>query len=282
MSPEQYCFQKTQSSKSNFALGFLFLTKQKKMALTALYAFCREVDDIVDECKDYKTGKRRLDGWRVEIDRLFEKKPQHPVSRALLPHLSTYNLSKEYFLEIIDGMEMDLNFHRYENFKQLQLYCYRAASVVGLLSARIFGFTNKDTLKYAHDLGIALQLTNIIRDLGEDAHRGRIYVPLDLLDQFSLTEDDILSSKRNGKLTLLVKYLGDQANDFYRSAMRRLPKEDVRKQLPGLIMGNIYYALLRKVVSNEPDNILNISTGLSPIKKILVATTTFFGMSWIK
>ena len=179
-------------------------------------------------------------------------------------------------------MEMDLNFHRYENFKQLQLYCYRAASVVGLLSARIFGFTNKDTLKYAHDLGIALQLTNIIRDLGEDAHRGRIYVPLDLLDQFSLTEDDILSSKRNGKLTLLVKHLGDQANDFYRSAMRRLPKEDVRKQLPGLIMGNIYYALLRKVVSNEPDNILNISTGLSPIKKILVATTTFFGMSWIK
>tara|TARA_B110000259_G_scaffold43208_1_gene49894 strand:- start:3855 stop:4703 length:849 start_codon:yes stop_codon:yes gene_type:complete len=282
MSPEQYCFQKTQSSKSNFALGFLFLTKQKKMALTALYAFCREVDDIVDECKDYKTGKRRLDAWRVEIDRLFEKKPQHPVSRALLPHLSTYNLSKEYFLEIIDGMEMDLNFHRYENFKQLQLYCYRAASVVGLLSARIFGFTNKDTLKYAHDLGIALQLTNIIRDLGEDAHRGRIYVPLDLLDQFSLTEDDILSSKRNGKLTLLVKHLGDQANDFYRSAMRRLPKEDVRKQLPGLIMGNIYYTLLRKVVSNEPDNILNISTGLSPIKKILVATTTFFGMSWIK
>ena len=282
MSPEQYCFQKTQSSKSNFALGFLFLTKQKKMALTALYAFCREVDDIVDECKDYKTGKRRLDGWRVEIDRLFEKKPQHPVSRALLPHLSTYNLSKEYFLEIIDGMEMDLNFHRYENFKQLQLYCYRAASVVGLLSARIFGFTNKDTLKYAHDLGIALQLTNIIRDLGEDARRGRIYVPLDLLDQFSLTEDDILSSKRNGKLTLLVKYLGDQANDFYRSAMRRLPKEDVRKQLPGLIMGNIYYALLRKVVSNEPDNLLNISTGLSPMKKILVATTTFFGMSWIK
>lgn len=282
MSPEQYCFQKTQSSKSNFALGFLFLTKQKKMALTALYAFCREVDDIVDECKDYKTGKRRLDGWRVEIDRLFEKKPQHPVSRALLPHLSTYNLSKEYFLEIIDGMEMDLNFHRYENFKQLQLYCYRAASVVGLLSARIFGFTNKDTLKYAHDLGIALQLTNIIRDLGEDARRGRIYVPLDLLDQFSLTEDDILSSKRNGKLTLLVKYLGDQANDFYRSAMHRLPKEDVRKQLPGLIMGNIYYALLRKVVSNEPDNLLNISTGLSPMKKILVATTTFFGMSWIK
>ena len=282
MNPEQYCFQKTQSSKSSFALGFLFLTKQKKTSLTALYAFCREVDDIADECKEYEIGKSKLDWWRLEIDRLFEKNPQHPVSKALLPHLTTYDLSKEYFIEIIDGMEMDLNFNRYENFKQLQLYCYRAASVVGLLSARIFGFTNKDTLKYAHDLGIALQLTNIIRDLGEDARRGRIYVPLDLLNEFKLTEDDILSCKKNRKLALLVKHLGDQANSFYQSAMSRLPKEDKRRQIPGLIMGNIYYALLAEVVSNQPDNILNIKTLLPPVRKIIIAISTFVGKSWVK
>ena len=191
MSPDQYCSKKLKDSRSNFAIAFIFLSTNKKRALNALYAFCREVDDIADECKEYEIGKAKLDWWRDEIQRMFDNNPQHPVSKALLPHLENFHLNQEYFIEIIDGMEMDLNFNRYESFKQLQLYCYRVASVVGILSAKIFGFKNPQTNKYAHNLGIALQLTNIIRDIGEDARRGRIYVPLDQLDANNISEIDI-------------------------------------------------------------------------------------------
>ena len=163
MSPQDYCKQKTKESHSSFLFAFIFLGQKKRNALTALYAFCREVDDIADECKEYNIGKSKLDWWRLEIDRLYNNKPQHPITKALEPYISDYELDKAYFIEIINGMEMDLNFNRYDNFKQLQLYCYRVASTVGILSAQIFGYKDAKTLKYAHNLGVALQLTNIIR-----------------------------------------------------------------------------------------------------------------------
>ena len=205
MTPQEYCKQKTKESHSSFLTAFIFLKKEKREALTALYAFCREVDDIADECLDHEIASRKLNWWREEIERLFKSEPQHPVSKALHPFISHFNLSKNYFIEIIDGMEMDVKFNRYESFEQLQLYCYRVASCVGILSANIFGFKNKNTLDFAKNLGIALQLTNIIRDLGEDARRGRIYIPLDELKKLDVSEEEIISLKNSKKIKDLVK-----------------------------------------------------------------------------
>jgi phytoene synthase len=282
MTPQQYCIDKTNESGSSFLPAFYFLGKEKKMALTALYAFCREVDDIVDECKEYEAGKVKLDWWRSEITCLFSGNPQHLVTKCLVNYIDKFDLNKEYFIEIIDGMEMDLNFNRYNNFKQLQHYCYRVASVVGILSAKIFGFNNIRTLKYAHDMGIALQLTNIIRDLGEDARRGRIYAPLDELKTLNVTEADILNCKEDEKIKKLVMFMSERAENFYFSAIDHLPIEDKRKQLPGLMMGSIYFVLLQEIKKNNPEKILKQRAILPPFRKLTVALTCFINYTWIK
>jgi len=282
MTPDQYCKEKLNASHSNFAMAFIFLSNKKRKAMNALYAFCREVDDIADECKEYEIGKSKLDWWRVEIQRLFDNNPQHPVTKALLPHIKNYQLNQEYFIEILDGMEMDLNFNRYESFKQLQLYCYRVASVVGIMSAKIFGYKNVQTNKYAHNLGIALQLTNIMRDIGEDARRDRIYVPLDQLKTLNISENEILALTKNEKFIDLINHLSLQAKGFYLEAIRQLPKEDKWAQLPGLIMANIYYILLHEIRQNTPENIVNIKTLLPPSRKFFIALGTIFGVRWIK
>lgn len=282
MTPQQYCINKTNKSGSSFLPAFYFLGKEKRMALTALYAFCREVDDIVDGCDDYKEGRKKLNWWSLEVSRLFSGTPQHPVTKLLVNYIYKFDLDEKYFNEIIDGMEMDLNFNRYENFTKLQLYCYRAASAVGILSAKIFGFNNINTLKYAHDMGIALQLTNIIRDLGEDAKRGRIYIPLDELKLFDLTETDILKCTNHKKIKKLVIFLSERAQNFFFSAVEHLPAEDKRKQLPGLMMGNIYFVLLKKIVTSDPEKILNKRTLLSPYRRVIIALTCFMNYTWIK
>ncbi len=282
MTPDQYCKEKLNASHSNFAMAFIFLSNKKRKAMNALYAFCREVDDIADECKEYEIGKNKLDWWRAEIQRLFDNNPQHPVTKALLPHIKNYQLNQEYFIEILDGMEMDLNFNRYESFKQLQLYCYRVASVVGIMSAKIFGYKNVQTNKYAHNLGIALQLTNIMRDIGEDARRDRIYVPLDQLKTLNISENEILALTKNEKFIDLINQLSLQAKGFYLEAIRQLPKEDKWAQLPGLIMANIYYILLHEIKQNTPENIVNIKTLLPPSRKFFIALGTIFGVRWIK
>ena len=282
MTPDQYCKEKLNASHSNFAMAFIFLSNKKRKAMNALYAFCREVDDIADECKEYEIGKSKLDWWRAEVQRLFDNKPQHPVTKALLPHIKNYQLNQEYFIEILDGMEMDLNFNRYESFKQLQLYCYRVASVVGIMSAKIFGYKNVQTHKYAHNLGIALQLTNIMRDIGEDARRDRIYVPLDQLKTLNISENEILALTKNEKFIDLINHLSLQAKGFYLEAIRQLPKEDKWAQLPGLIMANIYYILLHEIKQNTPENIVNIKTLLPPSRKFFITLGTIFGVRWIK
>ncbi|MCB1913503.1 MAG: presqualene diphosphate synthase HpnD, partial [Rhodocyclaceae bacterium] len=174
----KYCQDKAAASGSSFYYSFMFLPPERRQAITALYAFCREVDDVVDECRDPSIAQSKLEWWRHEVSQIADGEPQHPVSQALKDVSTRFTLPQEQLLEIIDGMEMDLQQTRYLDFKGLQLYCYRVASVVGLLSAEIFGYTDRQTLKYAHDLGIAFQLTNIIRDVGEDARRGRIYLPI--------------------------------------------------------------------------------------------------------
>ena len=172
MTPDEYCQQKTARSGSSFYYSFLFLPQPQRRAITALYAFCREVDDVVDECQDLQVAASKLAWWRQELAGLDAGQAQHPVTQALQSASAEFSLPGEQLQEIIDGMEMDLQQSRYLDFKALSLYCYRVAGVVGLLAARIFGYQDRKTQKYAHDLGFAFQLTNIIRDVGEDARMG--------------------------------------------------------------------------------------------------------------
>ena len=281
MTPQEYCKQKTRESHSSFLSAFIFLKKEKREALTALYAYCREVDDIADECLDHEIASKKLNWWREEVERLFKGEPQHPVSKALHPFLSHFNLSKNYFIEIIDGMEMDVKFNRYESFEQLELYCYRVASCVGILSAHIFGFKNKDTLTFAKNLGIALQLTNIIRDLGEDARRGRIYIPLDELKKLGVSEEEIISLKNSEKIKILVQNQSDRAKKFYDLASKTLPIEDKKSQKISLVMGNIYYVLLKEIVKDNPEKILNQKTILPGFRKMRISILTMLGCSFI-
>jgi phytoene synthase len=267
MSPLEYCKQKAAQSGSSFTFSFFFLPRKQREAMTALYAFCREVDDVVDECTDYNVAQTKLNWWKSEIINLYTNKPQHPVTKALQPYVAEFNLAQEHFLEIIDGMEMDLKFNRYEDFKQLQLYCYRVASVVGLLSASIFGFKNRKTLKYAHDLGMAFQLTNIIRDVGEDARRGRIYLPLDELKKAKVTEESILQSRESAAVKELMEYQIERAETYYDKAMRELPSEDIKEQQPGLMMAAVYRTLLREIKSDGAEKVLNTRTSLGGLHK---------------
>ncbi len=276
MTPQQYCKQKAAQSGSSFTVSFLFLPKNQREAMTALYAFCREVDDVVDECTDFNVAQTKLNWWKSEVANLYANMPQHPVTKALHPVIAQFHLAQEHFLEIIDGMEMDLKFNRYADFKQLQLYCYRVASVVGLLSAQIFGFKNRKTLKYAHDLGMAFQLTNIIRDVGEDARRGRIYLPLDELKKAKVSEEDILQSRETAAVKELMEYQIERAETYYDKALRELPTEDAKQQRTGLMMAAIYRTLLREIKADSAEKVLNSKTALPPFRKFMLAMQTYF------
>jgi phytoene synthase len=247
MTPDQYCQDKAAASGSSFYYSFFFLPQDKRRAITALYAFCREVDDVVDECSDASVARTTLNWWRNEVAAIYSGKPQHPVTQALVPIVKQFNMAQEHLLEIIDGMEMDLDQPRYADFKSLQLYCYRVASVVGLLSVGIFGYSDRQTLKYAHDLGIAFQLTNIIRDVGEDARRNRIYLPMDEMQQFGVTATDILNSRETENFQKLMAFQIERARRYYQQAFDHLPAADRKTQHTGLIMAAIYQATLDEV-----------------------------------
>jgi len=250
MTPDQYCQDKAAASGSSFTSSFRFLPQDKRRAMTALYAYCREVDDVVDECSDANVARTTLNWWRHEVAAIYGGKPTHPVCQALVPVVRQFKLAQEHLQEIIDGMEMDLDQPRYADFKSLQLYCYRVASVVGLLSAEIFGYTDRQTLKYAHDLGIAFQLTNIIRDVGEDARRNRIYLPMDEMQQFGVTAADILNSRETENFQKLMTFQIERARRYYRQAFDHLPAVDRKAQRTGLIMAAIYQAVLDEVVTS--------------------------------
>lgn len=275
MTPQQYCQQKTKQSGSSFTLSFLFLPKHKREAMTALYAFCREVDDVVDECTDYQIAQTKLQWWKQEINRLFHETPQHPVTKALKPVVAEFGLQEAHFIEIIDGMQMDTQYNRYADFEQLALYCYRVASVVGLLSAQIFGYSDKSTLAYAHDLGMAFQLTNIIRDIGEDARRGRIYIPIDELEKAGVSEQQLLQSQNTAQThALLIKQI-ERAELFYEKALSQLPPADIKQQLPGLMMAAIYRALLQEI-RQAPNLVLTHKIMLPPFRKLRLALGVWF------
>ncbi|MDD3326675.1 MAG: presqualene diphosphate synthase HpnD [Zoogloea sp.] len=273
--PHAYCQEKASSSGSSFYYSFMFLPPERRQAITALYAFCREVDDVVDECHDLQVAQTKLDWWRNEVRQVFGGQPQHPVGQALKDVVQHFPLPMEQLLEIIDGMQMDLNQTRYLDWKALNLYCYRVASVVGLLSAEIFGYTNRQTLKYAHDLGLAFQLTNIIRDVGEDARRGRIYLPVDELQRFNVPARQILDARHSDNFRDLMAFQAARARQLYDQAFAQLPAEDRKAQRPGLIMAAIYRTLLDEI---EADGflVLDRRTSLTPLRKIWIAGRTWF------
>ncbi len=273
--PHAYCQEKASSSGSSFYYSFMFLPPERRQAITALYAFCREVDDVVDECHDLQVAQTKLDWWRNEVRQVFGGQPQHPVGQALKDVIQRFPLPMEQLLEIIDGMQMDLSQTRYLDWKALNLYCYRVASVVGLLSAEIFGYTNRQTLKYAHDLGLAFQLTNIIRDVGEDARRGRIYLPIDELQRFNVPARQILDGEHSDNFRALMAFQAERARQLYDQAFAQLPAEDRKAQRPGLIMAAIYRTLLDEI---EADGflVLDRRTSLTPLRKIWIAGRTWF------
>ena len=247
MTPDQYCQEKAASSGSSFYYSFMFLPSEQRQAIIALYAFCREVDDVVDECNDPGVARIKLHWWREEIAKAFSGTPTHPVVQALQQTVKSFNLPKEHFIEIIDGMEMDLNQVRYRSFKDLNLYCYRVASVVGLMAAEIFGFKNHQTLDYAINLGLAFQLTNILRDVREDAMRGRIYLPMDELQRFGVSEEDIIKGQQTEQVTALMRFQAERAHQYYQKAFELLPDEDRFNQRSGIIMAAIYQATLAEI-----------------------------------
>ena len=273
MSPNEYCQNKAATSGSSFYYSFLFLPAEQRQAITALYAFCREVDDVVDECSDRDVARRKLDWWREELAACFDDKPRHPVTEALASALPRYNLPAEYFQEIIDGMNMDLDQQRYESFSELALYCHRVAGVVGLLSAEIFGYRQRDTLKYAEALGTAFQLTNIIRDVREDAERGRLYLPLDELLEYRINPHDLLNGKAGDALPALLRLQAERANDYYERALGYLPEQDRYAQRSGLIMAGIYKTLLNEIQTDDYQ-VMQHRIYLTPLRKLWIAWTT--------
>lgn len=273
MTPEQYCQDKAASSGSSFYYSFLFLPEQQRQAVIALYAFCREVDDIVDSHAENAIKQAKLQWWRGEIDALFNGQAQHPISKALTPVIERFNLPREQFEEILDGMEMDLHIKRYASFKDLSLYCHRVASVVGLLSAEIFGYRDRKTLKYAHDLGMAFQLTNILRDVYEDACSDRFYLPQDELRQFQVSETQIMQRENSENFVALMRFQTQRAQSYYDKAMAELPEQDRYPQRAGLVMARIYQSTLDEITA-DGYRVLQHRISLTPLRKFWLAWRT--------
>lgn len=274
MSPDDYCQQKTAQSGSSFYYSFLFLPPERRRAITALYAFCREVDDTVDECTDQGVARIKLAWWRAELSKMYAGSPSHPVTQALAPHLAPYDLKEEHLQAIVDGMEMDLDQTRYLDFANLEKYCWHVAGAVGILSASIFGVTQPQTLKYAEKLGLAFQLTNIIRDVGEDARKGRIYLPVNELQQFDVKAADLLNARHSDKFEALMRFQTERAERYYDEAYALLPRADRRAQRPGLMMAAIYRTLLDEI-ARDGFHVLNQKISLTPLRKLWLAWKTY-------
>ena len=273
MTPDEYCQQKAAQSGSSFYYSFLFLPPPRRRAITALYAFCREVDDVVDEVPDPGVARTKLYWWRQELARVFDGTPQHPVAQALVPVVREFALPQDQLQTIIDGMAMDLNQTRYLDFPALELYCHRVAGVVGLMSAQIFGYTDPRTKDYARDLGVAFQLTNICRDVGEDARRGRIYLPQDDLARFDVAPSSLLRADHSQSFRELMAFEVGRTQQWYERALAQLPDADRKAQRPGLIMAAIYRTLLNEI-ARDGYRVLDRRTSLTPVRKLWIAWKT--------
>jgi len=270
MTPEQYVQEKAAGSGSSFYYAFLFLPPRRRAAITAFYAFCREVDDVVDEVEDPGVAQTKLAWWQTEVSRAFAGDPQHPVMRALMPQSAGFGIEERQLQAVIQGCRMDLEQTRYLDFPGLERYCHLVAGIVGEVAARIFGQSQARTTEYAHKLGLAFQLTNIIRDVGEDAMRGRIYLPVNELQQFDVKAHEILQRKYSDRFTALMRFQAERAHRLYDEALALLPAEDRRSQKPGLMMASIYRTLLREIEADD-FKVLHQRVSLTPVRKLWLA-----------
>ena len=274
MTPQEYVQQKAAAAGSSFYYAFLCLPRQRRAAITAFYAFCREVDDVVDDATDTGVAATKLAWWRTEVARAFEGQPSHPVMRALMPLAADYRIEQRHLMAIVDGCQIDLEQTRYLDFVALQRYCHLVAGIVGEVAANIFGQTSADTTAYAHRLGLALQLTNIIRDVGEDAMRGRIYLPVNELQQFDVKAHEILKRQETDefrqRFVALMRFQAERAHRCYDEALALLPAQDRRSQKPGLMMGSIYRDLLREI-ERDDFRVLRQRVSLTPLRKLWLA-----------
>ena len=274
MNPDEYCQQKTGQNRSSLYYSFLFLPVERRRAITALSAFCRDAKDIVDVCTDAGVARTKFAWWRQELARLYSGQPQHPVARALQPAIQPFAIKQEYLVAILDGMEMDLRQNRYLDFAALEQYCHRVAGVVGMLAASIFGYSDERTLAYARTQGIAFQLSSIIRDVGKDRRNGRIYLPMDEMQQFGVTAADILHACHTENFTRLMTFQIERAERYYLAALAQLPQIDRKAQRPGLIMAAIYRTLLEEIEAGGC-KVLTQRTALTPVRKLWIAWKTW-------
>jgi 15-cis-phytoene synthase len=275
MTPDEYCQQKAAGSGSSFYYSFLFLPPERRRAITAVYAYCREVDDVVDEVSDATAAEATLAWWRTEIAQLFDGHPTHPVTRALQPFIGgELGISEQRLSAVLDGMQVDLRQNRFLDYSALQRYAHLVAGVVGEMSAGIFGHRDSQTLKYAGRLGLALQLINIIRDVGDDARRGRIYLPVDEMQRFEVKAADVLAARYVKGFVPLMRYQAERARATYQEALALLPAVDRKAQRPGLMMGAIYSALLTEI-EHENFQVLHQRIALTPLRKLWLAWRTW-------
>jgi phytoene synthase len=277
VTPQQYVQDKAASSGSSFYYAFMFLPPPRRAGITAFYAFCREVDDVVDEVRDPSVAAARLAWWQQEVTTAFAGRPSHPVMQALMPLAPEFDIRAEHLLEVIEGCRMDLEQTRYLDFATLQRYCHRVAGVVGEVAANIFGRTHADTLRYAHRLGLAMQLTNILRDVGDDARRGRIYLPLEDLQRFDVKAHELLRREApwgySDRFQALMEFQAARAHATYDEALALLPEPDRQAQKPGLMMAHIYRTLLREIQA-QGFQVLHQRTSLTPLRKLWIAART--------
>jgi len=270
MTPQEYVQQKAAASGSSFYYAFLFLPAPRRAAITAFYAFCREVDDVVDDTADTGVAATKLAWWQAEVGKAFAGQSSHPVMQALMPLAQRFNIEQRHLQAVIEGCQMDLSQTRYLDYPALQRYCELVAGVVGEVAARIFGQTQEQTTLYAHKLGLALQLTNVIRDVGEDALRGRIYLPMNELQQFDVRAHEILKRTYSGRFVELMQFQTQRAHALYDEALALLPPGDRRSQKPGLMMASIYRALLKEI-ERDKFQVLQQRISLTPLRKLWLA-----------
>lgn len=276
-SPQQYVQDKAAGSGSSFYYAFLFLPPKRRAAITAFYAFCREVDDVVDEISDTSVAATKLAWWRKEVATSFSGQPSHPVTKALLPLAAEFHIEARHLLAVIEGCQMDLEQNRYLDFAGLTRYCHLVAGEVGEVASNIFGRSSDTTIRYAHRLGLAMQLTNIIRDVGDDARRGRIYLPVAELQQFDVKAHELLMCKPpwgySDRFQALMRFQAERAHSLYDEAFALLPEQDRQSQKPGLMMANIYRSLLREIES-DGFQVLHQKVSLTPLRKLWIAART--------
>jgi phytoene synthase len=273
VSPEQYVQEKAAASGSSFYYAFLFLAPPRRAAITAFYAFCREVDDVADEVSDPGVAATKLAWWRSEVGAAFAGRPSHPAMLALMPHTAAFAIEQAHLLAVIDGCQMDLEQSRFLDYPGLARYCDLVAGVVGEVAANIFGRELASTVDYAHRLGLAMQLTNIIRDVGDDARRGRIYLPMSELKQFDVKASELLERRYSDRFTALMRFQAERAHRTYDEALALLGETDRPAQKPGLMMANIYRSLLREIEADD-FKVLHQRISLTPLRKLWIAMRT--------